>query len=286
LFRLIPLLLILVSTLSSAEPLFWSAQKGQTKLMIMGSIHVGEQSMYPLPKSISQFLKTSNGLIVEADIRKFKPTDLPPPTVKTKEVLNSNESEKLKKISQKLGLELSILEKSPPWATALTLQIGQFHQLGLSPDLGVDHRVMALAEHDNIPIIGLETVGFQFGLLTTLPDGGKSLLENTLDEFDKSAKYSKCLIDAWKSGDSSALEDFAEQTSFSSDFDNKFIFQRNRDWARKLDSNHFLPEKGGNYLVVVGALHLVGKDNLLQLLKQDGFTIKKLSVNKKVNCSI
>ncbi|CAH0540948.1 TraB/GumN family protein [Vibrio marisflavi] len=284
--RFFALLLVFFSTLSFAEPLYWGAQKGKTQFMIVGSIHVGEQNMYPLPKAVTQFLKSSDGLIVEADIRKFSPSDLPAPTVKTEQVLDAKSNKELKSISQKLGLDVSILQKSPPWATALTLQIGQFKELGLSPALGVDHRVMALAEMNSVPIIGLETVGFQFSLLTDLPDGGKSLLKNTLDEFDKSFGYSKCLVKAWKAGDKTTLDRFAEQTSFSRDFDNKFIFSRNRDWAKKLSSKNFLPVNDGKYLIVVGALHLVGKDNLLTLLKRRGFTVKQLSSSEQAHCKI
>ncbi|MCL9782126.1 TraB/GumN family protein [Vibrio sp. S4M6] len=284
--RLITLFLVLVGTSTVAEPLYWSAQKGHTTLMILGSVHVGEQSMYPFPKTITKFLKSSNGLIVEADIRKFSPSDLPAPTVKTKDVLNRAETGKLKQISKQLGLNTQILEQSPPWATALTLQISQFRQLGLSPLLGVDSSMMALAEKSHVPILGLETVGFQFSLLTGLPDGGKFLLENTIQQFDKSAEYGQCLIKAWKSGDASVLEDFAQQTSFSKDFDNKFIYSRNKDWVDKLSSHQFLPKKEGRYMVVVGALHLVGKDNVLSLLQRDGFTIKKLSTSQKVHCQI
>ena len=43
-FRLL-LLFILLSSASSAEPLYWTASKGGLKYTILGSIHVGDKSM-------------------------------------------------------------------------------------------------------------------------------------------------------------------------------------------------------------------------------------------------
>ena len=53
-----------------AEPLYWQAKKDDLTLTILGSVHVGDESMYPLPKQITDTLKESDGLIIETDIRK------------------------------------------------------------------------------------------------------------------------------------------------------------------------------------------------------------------------
>ena len=42
---------------------------------------------------------------------------------------------------------------------------------------------------------------------------------------------------------------------------------RNRQWLPKIEA---LLKEDRDYLVVVGALHFVGRDGLLALLKQDG----------------
>lgn len=41
-----------------AEPLYWQAKKGELTLTILGSVHVGDESMYPLPSAITDTLKT------------------------------------------------------------------------------------------------------------------------------------------------------------------------------------------------------------------------------------
>ncbi|MDG3399118.1 TraB/GumN family protein, partial [Vibrio parahaemolyticus] len=47
-----------------------------------------------------------------------------------------------------------------------------------------------------------------------------------------------------------------------------------------------LPKKSGRYTVVVGSLHLVGKDNLIDLLAQRGFEITSLGKTRKAKCNI
>lgn len=63
------LIVIFTSFSSYAEPQHWRAKKGDTEYMIIGSVHVGDKSMYPLPKNITKFLEQSSGLIIEADVR-------------------------------------------------------------------------------------------------------------------------------------------------------------------------------------------------------------------------
>ncbi len=76
------------------------------------------------------------------------------------------------------------------------------------------------------------------------------------------------------------------QISSESEIENliteQFIYQRNQDWANKLNSISFLPD--GRYLVVVGALHLVGQQNLLSLLSQKGFKVSQQSQSQQITC--
>ncbi|NMV21815.1 TraB/GumN family protein, partial [Vibrio parahaemolyticus] len=65
-----------------------------------------------------------------------------------------------------------------------------------------------------------------------------------------------------------------------------FLYERNRDWAKKLDTGSILPQRSGRYTVVVGSLHLVGKDNLIELLKKRGFDIKPLGKTRQARCHI
>jgi uncharacterized protein YbaP (TraB family) len=50
------------------------------------------------------------------------------------------------------------------------------------------------------------------------------------------------------------------------------VADRNRRWMTRLNS--MLNERQ-DYLVIVGAMHLVGKDGVVELLRQRGFKIQQ-----------
>ena len=282
--RVILLLFTLLSPLAHAEPLYFLAQKGNTRLLILGSIHVGKPSLYPLPDEIRQFLARSDGLIVEADIREGKSPRLAKPKWSSQEVLNRQQIKKLQNIAKQLRLNPSALLKLPPWASALQIQLALFDKIGLSPAYGVDTTMIALADNQHVPVLGLETLQFQLNLLATLPKGGKALLTNTLSESDNGTKMGRCLITAWQQGDAAALTKFSDLSSFSDDFDNKLLYSRNKSWVKKITSDNFLPSKNGRYTMVVGAMHLIGPGNVLNLLKQQGYSIIQRSTSAPALC--
>ena len=270
--------LITFPLLSIAEPLFWQVEKGNMRYLIFGSVHVGDKSMYPLPKAITDALSSSSGLIVEADIRKMQDVSYPEITVVTKNVLDTKQQETLHGLASLFNIDAKQLLESPPWATALTLQMKQFEYLGYQASHGIDTHLMYKATAQNIPVFSLESLQFQIDLLTGQKDSGKELLLSALDEFDRSEDLTKCLIASWKAGDLQKLNQFSTLTEMSPELENAFISQRNLNWAEQLAKPNWSKKSKATYLVVVGTLHLIGENNLLTLLKAKGFK-GKLAVN-------
>ncbi|BCN23487.1 TraB/GumN family protein [Vibrio alfacsensis] len=289
-FRLLSVISSLFVFLSShgahAEPQHWLAKKGEIEYMIIGSVHVGDSSMYPLPKAVTQFLDNSDGLIIEANIHDAKNVIYPAPTIYAKDVLSKKERMHLAAIATELGFQERQLLDAPPWASALTIQMSLMNQLGYKPDQGVDMHLIDLAETKHIDVIPLESLQFQIDLLTSQPDGGKELLLASIDEFDGGEKLVQCLIDSWKNGDGQSLEQVAMSEESSDAFNEAFLYARNRDWAEKLTTGSVLPKKMGRYTIVVGSLHLLGKDNLIELLEKQGFDIEPLGKTHKIHCDI
>jgi hypothetical protein len=83
------------------------------------------------------------------------------------------------------------------------------------------------------------------------------------------------MVSAWETGDAARLESIMT-TNFKDypDIYDRFIVQRNRAWAGFIEQ---LLAQGGTTLVVVGAGHLVGQDNLVQLLKDKKYTIEQVT---------
>lgn len=271
---------------SSAEPQHWLAKKGETEYMIIGSVHVGDKTMYPLPKNLLEHLSESSGLIIEADVRSNEGAVYPPVSKRTKTILNKTQRQQLIKIAKDLQIPETQLLNAPPWNTALTIQLALVNKLGYVSTEGVDMHLIGLADKNGIPVISLETVQFQIDLITGQPDEGKEMLLSSINEYEAGEELVECLIESWKSGDGSMLEEASLTDKATEEFNEAFLYARNKDWAEKLDIGSILPQKQGRYTVVVGSLHLVGKDNLIDLLAERGFEITPLGNTRKAKCNI
>ena len=56
-----------------APLLMWKVSSATNSAYVLGSVHLGGPSLYPLPDAIEDAFKTSSVLIVEVDIRKVDP---------------------------------------------------------------------------------------------------------------------------------------------------------------------------------------------------------------------
>jgi uncharacterized protein YbaP (TraB family) len=79
------------------------------------------------------------------------------------------------------------------------------------------------------------------------------------------------LSDRWRAG---SLDELADQllqdfAPFPGLYES-LVANRNRAWAKRLAT---LARSDSELLVVVGALHLVGRDNLVELLEAEGFAV-------------
>ncbi|UTZ21031.1 TraB/GumN family protein [Vibrio campbellii] len=289
-FRLLSVMSSLIVFFTSysvqAEPQHWLAKKGDMEYMIIGSVHVGDKTMYPLPKAVTQFLKNSDGLIIEADVRNTEGVTYPKTAFLAKDVLDRTQRKHLAEIANDLGLQEVQLLNAPPWSAALTIQLMLVNKLGYASDQGVDMHLINLADKQQVPVLSLESVQFQLDLIAGQKDGGKEFLLSSIEEYDGGDKLVQCLIDSWKSGDGRTLEEASMSEQSSDEFNQAFLYDRNRDWAEKLDSGRMLPKKSGQYTIVVGSLHLVGKDNLVELLEERGFTVEPLGNTHKAHCDI
>ena len=269
---------------AAAEPLYWQAKKDDLTLTILGSVHVGDESMYPLPSAITDTLKNSDGLVVETDIRKTDGIVYPTTKVTTSDVLNEEQEQMLVDITKSLDMPTQQLLNAPPWATSLSIQMQQLKNLGYGSAGGVDATLAYKATIQDVPVISLEPLQFQIDLMTKQKDDGKEWLISSLEEFDQTDRVVHCLIESWKAGDLAKLEAFAELSEMSPKLEKAFLTDRNIDWANKLSVIDWKLDPKGNYLIVVGALHLVGKGNLLELLEDKGFNVTQQSQSQQAQC--
>jgi uncharacterized protein len=95
-----------------------------------------------------------------------------------------------------------------------------------------------------------------------------------LDDLDDSGDETRAVLVAWRRGDAAQLATLlaTEYRSFPALYD-ALVMDRNRHWLPQIER---LLQGDANCLVVVGALHLVGKGGLLEGLRKDGHSPQQL----------
>jgi uncharacterized protein YbaP (TraB family) len=174
-----------------------------------------------------------------------------------------------------IDIPLEMLAQSEPWLASITVELMMLYRIGFDPLLGIEMTMTTRATQDGKPIEGLETVDEQLSFLDGLPlDAQREMLLQTLAEGAALSESIDELIDAWRHGDTTTLEEgllssIGEQSVLS----DALVTNRNRRWAETIAT---WLDDDRDYLVVVGALHLVGDEGVPNLLADKGIGIHQL----------
>ena len=80
---------------------------------------------------------------------------------------------------------------------------------------------------------------------------------------------------AWRSGDNRSMEALMLEGFRSAPrLEDALLVQRNRNWVNPIMQLRNQPD---NYLVIVGAMHLVGSKSVVAMLEDRGVEIRQLS---------
>ncbi len=148
-------------------------------------------------------------------------------------------------------------------------------RVGFSPMHGIEFHLSEYAKRDNKEIRGLETTRQQLEILDSLSPGSqRDMLIQALTESMDLANVMDDLVDAWRYGDVEFLENslLAEMQEYD-ELHQAIVLDRNINWVGQIQE---LLDDQDDYLIVVGALHLVGEEGVPQLLSQRGHAVRQL----------
>jgi uncharacterized protein YbaP (TraB family) len=237
-----------------------------------------------LPANIVRAYRDSKRLLMEIDMDDMDPMAAQASTLTLgmlpegqtlSSQLDADTNKKLKLAASKLGLDAGMLESFQPWLAALTLQQLQFSQLGYAADSGIEMQLTQLATTDHKSIQGFETMEQQLQIFAHLDaKGQRAFLKQTLSELEDSPSELTAMMAAWRSGNDAQLQKTLQQ---GIDDDPKLYTAltstRNRHWVELM--RPVLEQQQDNYLVAVGALHLLGSDGLVTLLQRAGYSVTR-----------
>ncbi len=260
----------------------WTVKGKHNTVYLLGSIHLLPASEQ-LPPEIDAAYDNADKLIMEIDMDDLDPfaaqkltmeLGMLPAGETLAEKIGPEEAAKLDAYATRLGMQPAALQQFKPWFVAIMLIQYQFVKLGLDPNSGVEQRFVVKAAADHKEILGLETLAEQLRLLADLPAPlQKQFLRQTIGEADRAEEEIRVMLAAWRTGDTAALEKYvARGMEEFPELYRPLTVERNRRWLTRIEE---LLNAKQNYLVVVGALHLVGDDGLLDLLKNKNYKIEQ-----------
>jgi uncharacterized protein YbaP (TraB family) len=164
---------------------------------------------------------------------------------------------------------MSSLAPFEPWYAAIVVTQLRLDQLGFDPSRGVESQIVADAQKAGKEIRGLETLEGQLTALDTLSPGAqRSFLLLTLEEAATIGDEVDDMIAAWKAGDVPTLDhDMLDSVREQPEVYRSLILRRNEAFSRAIAA---LANDSQDYLIVIGTLHLVGEDSVLNMLARDG----------------
>ncbi|MGO9593378.1 MAG: TraB/GumN family protein [Steroidobacteraceae bacterium] len=264
----------------AAHHILWEVKGKHNTIYLLGSVHMLKVADSALPAAALHAYAMSKFLVMELDLNGVGAESLLESGAEL-ETLPEGQSladaagpqlyAKLLVRAQPLGLEPEILSHFQPWFAALMLQQFELAKSGFDPAAGVDEQFAVLAQADHKPIIGLETIDEQLGFFAHLSlEQQREFLRSTLQDSATAESEADAVVQAWQRGDTVKLEQLLrEETNESPELYRLLTTERNRRWLPKITQ---LLNGDDNYLVIVGALHLIGHDGVIELLQRQGYT--------------
>lgn len=280
--------MLLAATAAAAEPghpvTMWLVEGEQNRVYLLGSVHLLREQDHPLPAVIDSAYADAESLYMEIDMDDLDPfatqaavnrLGLLADGVSLRDVMGEPRYSEAERRAAALDIPFELLSRSEPWYAAITVEQLALMRIGFNPAYGVEMHLTGKAVSDGKSIHGLETVEEQLQLLDGLPiDAQRDLLMQTLTDASEIQGLMDELIVAWRRGDVAFLEqvlldDIGEFPQLYA----TIVADRNRRWVETIDG---LIADDDDYLVIVGALHLIGADGVPALLEGRGYVVRQM----------
>jgi uncharacterized protein YbaP (TraB family) len=262
---------------------FWEVAGQHNRVYLLGSVHVLQANDLALPPATEAAYADAEVLVEELDpfimsgdlsSAEVRALQFLPPGQKLSALIGPGLNGKVADAARSLELDPAYVDGLQPWYAATLISTLRQVKAGFTSGDGVDYQIALRARRDAKPIVGLETVAEQLGFFAALSmREQRAFLEDALDETGDQTQLRE-LMEAWRHGDLATLEAQLEQgrDELPELFDS-IVTQRNRNWLPRIEQMLQGPRQ--DYLVVTGALHMVGPAGLVALLRARGYRITR-----------
>lgn len=265
-----------------AHPAMWHVKGPLGDVYLLGSIHLLPKNIDWRTAAINKAIARSNVFVFEVSTdgkAQEKIRDLVaklgtlPPGQSLRASLPPSVRDDFDAAIAEAHLPLALVDHEKPWLVSLQLLVAEGTAKHYSPDAGVDHAVMGIAEKAHKPMRYFETIEQQLSLLAS-GDDQLQLQEfaSDLKDYRKSDDDLAPLVDAWSKGEAARLAELMnEELADQPDAKKALLTDRSARWALQIET--MLREKR-TFFITVGAGHLAGPDGVPALLRKDGYKVE------------
>lgn len=262
----------------------WLAEGAQNRVYLLGSVHLLRESDHPLPAVIDAAYEDAESIVMEIDMDDIDPfamqglvteLGLLPDDESLSDIMGNEMYAQAYEAAEELDIPLDMLARSEPWLAAITVEEMLLMRLGFNPMLGVEMHLTSRAIRDGKPVEGFETIEEQLRFMDELSIAAQNeMLLQTLRESADLQSIMDDVINAWRRGDTTFLEEtlLADMQQYE-ELNRILVVDRNHRWMKTIRELLTLDD---DYLIVVGALHMVGEDGVPNLLKASGVAIQQM----------
>lgn len=279
---------------SGPVPLMWKVSDADNALYLLGSFHLLKPGDYPLSRDVDDAFADAEQVVFEIPPEELGSpalgmqmgqaalrtdgtqldSELPEPTRQALAARMQGNAAEL----QKLQLTPQVMQMFEPWFVGLMVSIVEMTKAGLDPALGLDAHIAQRAGQAGKPTSGLETGIEQISFLDGM-DRTEQLqfLQEALSTAEDGRAEIEKLHAAWRAGDADLLwEEMAvEMRRQFPKLYHRINVARNDAWVGKLAAKLQAPGTD-DALVVVGALHLLGEDGVVEKLRARGYEVERI----------
>ena len=267
-----------------AHPALWAVSDADTTVYLFGTIHLLPLDYQWRTAKFDQAIGKSNELVVETIVDESNPHEMlgalaslafSPGLPPIAQRVPPPKRPALEAAIKKSGIPRPSFDGMETWAAAFMLLGNQFKDMGLKSGAGVE-TVLRTAFTGNGKSVGqLESNREQLGFFDGLPEAAqRSLLEGAIEEPKGMSKDFTQMLAAWGRGDVEAIAaTFNRDLAVSPPLREALLRRRNANWSRWVEQRMTSP---GSIMIAVGAGHLAGHDSLVDMLKKDGFKVRRV----------
>lgn len=292
---ILTLLTLVIATFTAHAQLLWKVTgKELTKpSYVLGTFHLADVAFVDSIPGLKEALNASEQVYGELDMRKLlsDPSQVQqmqlammlPKDTTLDSLLTIEQMKRLNEfLKQYLGADLTNpmlapMKQMKPAAITTQIQMVLAMQIakGFNPQQQFDTYFQNVANEQQKPVGGLETMDYQLGVLYGAPLKRQAeLLMCLVDDVDYHKDVLKRTIDAYYKQNLEAVHKVMEEKRHNTcdstpEEDNILIYTRNANWASALPA---LMKTRSTFLAV-GCAHLPGERGLISLLQKAGYTV-------------